>query len=97
MTSLCRWPTDLNLKLFLGNSTSEVWEVNLDLATFKTELTASKKLSKTYPDDKTPIIYMICSNGFMGYVSEKKVYISFYDKDKNELIPAVVIMIPPVL
>ena len=23
------------------------------------------------------------SNGFLGYVSEKKVYFSFYDKDKN--------------
>ena len=37
------------------------------------------------------------SNGFLGYVSEKKVYFSFYDKDKNDLIPVVSIVIPPII
>ena len=97
MTSFCRWPTDEKLKLFLGNSTSEVWDYNVDLATFKNELATSKKLNKTYEEDKTPIIHVIFSNGFLGYVSEKKVYFSFYDKDKNDLIPAVAISIPPIL
>jgi hypothetical protein len=33
----------------------------------------------------------------LGYVSEKKVYISFYDSAKNDLIAAVAIAIPPIL
>ena len=37
------------------------------------------------------------SNGFLGYVSEKKVYFSFYDKDKNDLISVVSIVIPPII
>jgi len=49
--SLDRWHTDEKLKLLIGNSTGEVWEVNFDLATFKTELTTPKKLNKTYPED----------------------------------------------
>ena len=40
---------------------------------------------------------MIYSHDFLGYVSEKKVYFSFYDRDRNELIAVVAIAIPPVI
>jgi len=97
VTCFCRWPNDEKLKLFLGNTTSEIWDYNVDLATFKNELAASKKLNKTYEEDKSPIINVIFSNGFLSYVSEKKVYFSFYDKDKNDLFPGISISIPQIL